>query len=170
MFHENWFDDSAQASLAELVRGLTVDGIILEIGAWEGRSTVAIAKATTRDVHTCDHWLGSATDHSDTAILQRDLFKIWSDNLAPYPHVYPHRMDWRDYVPTITEPIALCFIDAEHTYREVYDNIIAVLPLLTPGGILCGDDIGNAFVKRAVRELLRDFVTDGPVWAWKKPC
>lgn len=174
MFNENWFDDNAQATLAGLVRSLDVDpvvhGVILEIGAWEGRSTVAIARATGRVVHTCDTWEGSAADNSKLNAEMRDVFATWSDNVAPFPYVFPHRMGWRDYVPTITSPVAMCFIDAEHTYREVHDNIVAVLPLLTPGGIMCGDDIGNMWVKRAVRELLTDFECDGPVWWWRKPC
>lgn len=170
MFNEDWLDEAAQATLSALVEGLAVDGIIVEIGAWEGCSTVALARATDREVHTCDTWEGSESDNSKLNASMRDVYATWSDNVSPFPNVYPHRIGWRDYVPTITEPIALCFIDAEHTYREVYDNIIAILPKLVPGGILCGDDIGNIDVKQATVDALGVTEAFGPIWVWRKPC
>jgi hypothetical protein len=168
MFHEEWFDDDAQLVLAGLVSSLTVPGIVLEIGAWEGRSTLALAQNTDREIHVCDTWEGCATDGSDVLARKRDVFAVWSDNLADYPNVYPHRMGWRDYVPTITKRVALCFIDAEHTFTEVFDNIRAVLPLVPRGGIMCGDDIGNREVKRACTRALGLTEAFGPIWVWRK--
>jgi len=170
-FTEDWFDEKAQVTLAELARSVAdVPGIILEIGAWEGRSTVALANAVApRVVHTVDTWAGSPSDSSGRLAAERDVLATWKANVAALTagHIVAHRMDWRDYVATIAEPVALCFIDAEHTYREVFDNIVAVLPLLSPGGILCGDDIEAPAVHSAVCDAIGGFASSGVMWWWK---
>jgi predicted O-methyltransferase YrrM len=170
-FTEAWFDVAAQATLAELVRvSEDIDGIVVEIGAWEGRSTVVMAEAAApRIVHTCDTWQGSPSDISGQLASERDVFARWSSNVAQFNNVVAHRLNWRDYVPTITDPVAFCFIDAEHTYDEVFDNIHAITPLMPHGAILCGDDIRCEEVAQACTHALGSFETHGAMWSWVKP-
>jgi len=55
----------------------------------------------------------------------------------------------------------LVFIDGDHSYEGVIDDINAWLPLVKDGGVLCGHDYGNIGgrgVKKAVDELLGDQV------------
>ena len=82
------------------------------------------------------------------------MYATWRHNVeaATSGNVTGHCMDWRDYRTTDDSPVALLFIDAEHTYREVADNIDEFLPVMSPGGIICGDDAHDAEVMRAVRE------------------
>jgi predicted O-methyltransferase YrrM len=70
---------------------------------------------------------------------------------------------------SIDEPIALAFIDAEHTYREVFDNITAVLEHIQPGGVICGDDAHHPPVMEAVRELLDPVEMAASLWIWRAP-
>lgn len=170
-FTECWFDVAPQATLSELVRSVAdIDGLIVEIGAWEGRSTVVMAEAASpRIVHTCDTWRGSPSDDSGRLAAERDVFARWSSNVARFNNVVAHKMGWREYVPTIDEPIALCFIDAEHTYTEVHDNIVAVLPLMASGGVLCGDDLRAPDVSAAVSHTLGSFRDHGAMWSWVAP-
>lgn len=169
-FNECWFDVGPQQTLAELVRSTAnVDGIVVEIGAWEGRSTVVLAEAAApRAVHTCDTWNGSPSDESSRLAAERDVFAQWSANVEPFDNVVAHRMDWRDYVATIDEPIAFCFIDAEHTYAEVFDNIQAIVPLMPTGAVLCGDDLRCPDVSAAVSHALGTFRDHGAMWSWVK--
>ncbi|MEI6231355.1 MAG: hypothetical protein WCP81_11530, partial [Actinomycetes bacterium] len=45
-FTEEWFNEFSQHVLADLVRGVRdVPGLLVEIGSWQGRSTVAMANA-----------------------------------------------------------------------------------------------------------------------------
>jgi predicted O-methyltransferase YrrM len=172
-FTEEWFCQQSQDVLAGLVRSVAdVPGLLLEIGAWEGRSTVAMANAAhPRMVHTVDTWAGSPGEVSATLAAGRDVFATWSANVAALTggNVVAHRMGWREFVPTITEPIALAFIDAEHTYTEVRDNVTALLPHMAPGGIMCGDDWHHPPVREAVLEAFPDADVHATLWIWTKP-
>jgi len=174
-FREDWFSEASQQVLARLVRSVAhVDGIIVEIGSWEGKSTIALANAAyPRKVHACDTWEGSPGEISADLAAERDVYATWAANIRDNTrrNVIEHRMGWREFVPTITEPIALVFIDAEHSYREVFDNLEAVLPLLAEGGVVCGDDNHHPPVQQAIAELLdpTEVIMDASVWLWTKP-
>lgn len=170
---EEWFSPQSCTRLAELGRKVThVDGLIVEIGSWTGRSTCALAAAVTpRQVHAVDHWNGSPGELSAELAADRDVYAEFVANTEQFPNVIAHRVGWRDYLPTVTEPVALCFIDAEHSYDEVADNIRAVLPLLAQGGIICGDDAHHPPVKQAVLDVLgADYsYAIASMWVWQKP-
>lgn len=174
-FTEEWFAPPSVEYLCELVEQVApIPGLIVEIGSWEGRSTCALANAAhPRMVHAVDTWEGSPGEISSELAKDRDVFTRWTQNIAELTkgNVIAHRMGWREYVPQIDQPIALAFIDAEHTYREVFDNVTALLPLMSKGGVLCGDDAGHPPVTRAVLDALpRDDVwVKASVWSWVKP-
>lgn len=172
-FTEEWFHQPSQDALAQLGREAP-EGMIVEIGSWEGRSTCALANAVEpRTVHAVDTWAGSPGEISHDLATQRDVYAQWAANVKELTagNVQPHRMGWRDYLPTVTEQIGLAFIDAEHTYREVHDNITAILPLLAPGGILCGDDQHHPPIRQALTELFNpaDVEIVASLWIWRNP-
>ena len=172
-FHEEWFGELSQDRLAQLGRDVElVDGIIIEIGSWEGRSTCVLANAIRpRPVIAVDTWKGSPGEVSAELAVGRDVYGQFITNVKVLTggNVVPVRKGWREFVPTISDPVALCFIDAEHTYEEVRDNIKAILPLMAPGGIICGDDAGHLPVREAVLECLSpadDILVLGNVWSF----
>ena len=174
-FHENWFSDLSCQTIAELARiTQPLGGIVVEIGAWEGRSSVALANACyPRSLYTCDTWNGDGHPTSSAIAADRDVHAQWLTNMAEFTqgNYRAHRCDWRKWVPTITEPVSLAFIDADHSYREVYDNIAALIPHMLPGGIMCGDDAHYGPVQDAVFDLLGvdDAYILGQVWIWQVP-
>lgn len=154
-FTEEWFSEAACECLATLARHTDgVPGLVVEIGSWEGRSTLALADAVAPAiVHAVDTWNGSPGEISAELAAQRDVFATFLANTEGR-NVEPHRMDWRWYVEQTTAPFRFVFVDAEHSYEEVRDTIRAVLPRMSPGGILCGDDNHYPPVKKAVIECL----------------
>lgn len=174
-FTEEWFCPESCTHLADLARSVSeVPGLIVEIGSWEGRSTVALANAVNpRVVHAVDTWQGSPGEISADLAAERDVhaqFLVNIDTLTA-GNVEAHECDWRDYMQQITEPIALVFIDAEHTYREVYDTITAFLPLMSRGGVICGDDVLHPPVNAAVGAGLDPYLVNvyASMWSWRKP-
>jgi hypothetical protein len=173
-FTENWFDAPSQQALAQLTHEVwDVPGDIIEIGSWEGRSTVALANAAhPRIVHAVDTWAGSPGEISSELAERRDVFARWQTNIDHYTkgNVWPHRMGWRDYLPTLDGLVALAFIDAEHTYSEVKDNIEALLPHIAAGGVICGDDAHHPPVRAAVADALGfEIGYAATLWIWRTP-
>jgi predicted O-methyltransferase YrrM len=101
------------------------------------------------------------------------VFAQWKLNIEHFAqgNVSPWRMGWRKYLSFIDVPIALAFIDAEHTYIEVKENVEAFLPLMSPGGIICGDDAHHPPVRQALDELfgLDNLECGATVWVWRVP-
>lgn len=149
-FNEEWFPPGscdALSDLARRVRGL--NGDVVEIGSWEGRSTLALAEAVAPDiVHAVDTWAGSPGEISEELAAERDVYATFRANTRG-KNIRPHRMGWREYLREWND-LKFVFIDAEHTFREVYDTIEKVLPRMVTGGIICGDDQHHPPVKEAV--------------------
>jgi predicted O-methyltransferase YrrM len=173
VFTENWFDEPSCHALAELARSTEyLRGDIVEVGSWEGRSTIALANAVyPHTVHAVDTWQGSPGEISADLAAERDVLAQFHTNVAAMTkgNVEPFVGDWRDYFAEHRQPIKFMFVDACHTYDEVKDNIEAALPLLVSGGVLCGDDVHHPPVRFAVLYLLPDARSVATLWFWRKP-
>jgi predicted O-methyltransferase YrrM len=175
VFHEEWFHPlscDVLESLAKQVQCLS--GAVVEVGSWEGRSTIVLANAVwPLNVRAVDTWQGSPGEISQQLAAERDVFAQFQRNIvaATRGNVWPYRMGWRDYFATYPDPVKLCFIDATHTYEEVRDNILAVLPLMVSGGVICGDDVMHPPVHQAVADTLdaNDVNVEASLWFWMAP-
>ena len=182
-FNEDWYSKSQVARLIKLYKRVRpLEGLIIEIGCWEGKSTCALANAIHPEVlHAVDTWQGNITegaDHPTVKILkERDVYQTFLDNVARLTkgNVVVHRQDCFEYLTTVHEPIKFCHIDAAHDYESVKRTIDLLLPRLVPGAILCGDDYLNAHagradlqggVERACRETLKGHYNRGNLWVW----
>ena len=172
-FHEEWFPEASQQVLADLACSVAdVPGMLVEFGSWEGRSTISLARVVyPRTVIACDTWQGSPSEISATLAAKRDVHAQFTANIQHWTkgNVVPYVMGWREFMEAEAGPIALAFIDAEHTYREVYDNIAAVLPHIQSGGVICGDDVHHPPVWEAVTELLGPVERNATLWIWRAP-
>jgi predicted O-methyltransferase YrrM len=174
-FTEEWFGPASQAVLVGLVASVAdVDGLLVEVGSWQGRSTCVMANAATpRHVEAVDTWQGSPGEISAVLAADRDVFTEFCGNIARHTrgNVNVHRSDWRAYIEELSDdaPVAMVFIDAEHTYEEVHDTIVAFEPHISPGGVICGDDNHHPPVRAAVLDTLGDVDCDATLWIWRKP-
>lgn len=173
-FTEDWFPMWKQRGLQAAMRSVTAkDGDVIEVGSWEGKSTIQIANHFFPAViKVIDHWLGDLTNpESGVADLaaQRDVFGTFTDNMevATKGNYEVHRMDWRSFKWVGGDPVRFIFIDGEHTYEQVADNINAVAPLLVPGGVIAGDDFNHPPVLKAVTDNIPKgmaLITFGDIW------
>lgn len=170
-FGEMWFGPESQKVLARLAESVAhLDGSIVEVGCWTGRSTVALANAVHPEhVRAVDTWNGSPGEISEQLAAERDVYEAFARNVEDCTggNVDPYRMDWRTYFAEHSDPVKFCHIDAAHTYDEVADNIRAVLPLLVPGGIICGDDNHHPPVQHAVLDTLGNATIEATLWWWQ---
>ncbi|MBP7540366.1 MAG: class I SAM-dependent methyltransferase [Saprospiraceae bacterium] len=158
--------------------------IIVEVGSWQGQSTITMAQACNKIgldtvIYSIDTWLG-ALEFYTTPTAERDL--LLKDG---YPQVYYKFIEnlkehgVRDKVKTITLPsnlglkflesqgiqADLIYIDGSHEYDDVKKDI-ELANRLNPK-VLFGDDYTNSVfpgVKQAVQEQGQHEVVDS--WYW----
>lgn len=189
-------------ALFNLVYSLAgVDGDIIEIGSWCGRSTVVLCLAArltgTPVVHCVDlfpekkDWMVTADGHhyfrvrlGDREIegykgfggvweepYQRDIASVYArhesvyevfrdtlerKNMADLVKVYRGTSDM--FANTAPESLRckFAFIDGDHSYEPVRNDILTIDRFLVPGGWITFDDAFSVYegVNRAVTELV----------------
>ncbi len=118
---------------------------IIEVGCWQGRSTLALADNTPGRVWAVDHWRGTAGDPHLAEVRKlggpNGLFAQFQRNIGDRNNVTAMRMDANDAAAVCLPQFAdLVFLDASHAYADVKRDIQTFRPLVKPGGILCGHD------------------------------
>jgi hypothetical protein len=147
-----WLYDQAAVTPAHLE--------VVEIGAYLGRSTTALAAGraitTRKPIWTIDHFLGSP-EHI-AAGLAGDLYRQFCENISRvgiHVSVVPYSSVHAALVGHIHD-IGFLFLDGAHDYESVRDDLVAWIPLLANGGILAVHDYVSEKwmgVKRAVDEI-----------------
>ncbi|MGH7902280.1 MAG: class I SAM-dependent methyltransferase [Thermodesulfobacteriota bacterium] len=181
IFHEDWYADTQLKKLKEVVKKVRhTEGKIIEIGCWEGKSTITIANTCYPENLDCvDTWKGNVdedSNHSSVKIAaSRDVFKVFRENMRECTkgNLTVYKQDCFEYLDALRSPVKFCHIDAAHDYKFVRKTIELLLPKLVLGGILCGDDYKYAHigrkdldggVERAVKETLTGFHVADNFW------
>ncbi len=186
MFHENWYSNNAVINVVNTywqVRGL--QGLIVELGCWEGKSTIGLANACYPEpLIAVDTWTGnlaeSPTHISVRLARERDVFAQLKTNVVHLTsgNVAVNRQDAVNFLSHLQAPIKFVHVNTGHDYGTVKRVIELCLPWVTSGGVLCGKDFEsancrredlNGGVERAVREVVPGFVASGDFWRWQKP-
>lgn len=154
-----------------------------EIGVKEGKTTaVLLERLPGLELLYCvDPWEHYADYDSDRAgrhiewPSQRLLDRAYNEFLRrTRPHqgrVVVLRTYSRYAAPTIpNQSLDFAFIDANHAYEYVKEDILLWWPKVRVGGLISGHDYdrwSHAWgVKRAVDEAFGDAVHLGPAWCW----
>lgn len=142
--------------------------LVVEFGAWRGRSTVALCSAKV--VVSVDTWRGSR-EHRDEIQDGADILADWAEATAGR-NVTGRRLDLSrgaDRAALIHEFAGradMVFVDAAHDYESVRRDIQTARLLLRSGGLLCGHDYAKGWpgVRQAVDELVPSRKTSGVIW------
>jgi hypothetical protein len=134
-----------------LVRGLDVDGAIVECGSWHCGMLAALAEALPgRDVFALDSFQGlpDPGEHDsdrDRVLVDKDRLiaaeAIGRDTLARQPGAFQVVPGWFvDTVPTLAvEQIAVLRLDAD-LYESTMVCLEHLFPKVAPGGLVLIDD------------------------------
>jgi predicted O-methyltransferase YrrM len=173
-------DLSALADLCRAVRRGGYQTIAVEVGSWVGGSALAMARTNeTMRVYCVDTWEGSPGDVTGQLVdqLERgELYKMFLENIKEFhgSRIFPCRgtsAQWAKGLPATHQYVDLVFLDAGHTYEEVKQDIELWLPLIRPGGIICGHDYGDPGfpdIEQAVGEMLGCVHVAGKTVWWKR--
>lgn len=139
---------------------------IVEIGSWKGRSTKAILSGTKGTVYAVDHFLGSKGEEEQHKEAKEDVvYNQFLENTKGYDNLKVLRMSSEEAVKQFEDKsIDMLFIDAEHTYEGVKEDIKLWLPKVKK--IVCGHDYCDVWegVKKAVDESIDNFETEDSIW------
>lgn len=155
-----------EEELAYLAAAASVSASIVEVGSWKGRSTSALAANAVGAVVAVDTWVGSDEQGN---VSCEGIMEEFLKNVSIYPNVEAVRMESLRAAELFMRQgrsFDLIFLDARHEYRSIYEDILAWLPLLKQGGILCGHDYHHAWpgVIKAVDELIPKFRVIYSIW------
>ena len=155
-FKERWFDVHIVPWCVSFSRVFNrADPLrILEIGSWEGRSSLFLLTYFTKAHLTAvDTWSGGDEyEYNATADLQ-DLEARFDDNLAPHKdrltkrkglslQVLPQLLDEQQKYDVI-------YVDGSHFADDVLMDAIVAWRLLEQGGVILFDDVLSPFYTRA---------------------
>lgn len=167
--------------LAWLARQALVAQVVVEVGAWQGRSTRALADHCAGVVYAIDTWDGPClTDDGAPYPFDAKVYAQFCAHLRDHMEtgrVIAVREPSEVALPRLLSQLGrvadLVFIDGDHRYTSCAADIAAALALLQPGGVLAGHDFTNAQwpgVARAVRERFGDSVRRAgkSIW-WVQP-
>jgi len=156
-------------ALYRLCKRLPDNSKILEIGSYQGGSTVAIGHAiagSNKSLYCLDPWQGYL-NQDDFAFIDhskiKDDFVVFNNFLRNTSFIGENLRVLRGRSSSFADLLAgkefdLIFIDGAHDYPSVRVDIIIAFSAIKAGGIICGHDYhsqGHGVV-RAVNELIRD--------------
>jgi hypothetical protein len=129
------------------------NGDIVEIGSWQGKSTLYLAKAAMLSkngiVHAVDHFKGNAGKESYYVVGKSDLSDLPSGferNIAMFKlsnYVKQYAMDSKNAAELLHSEgisIRMLFIDGDHTYEGIRRDWQAWASMVIAGGIVVFDD------------------------------
>ncbi len=156
------YDDSGSLpypnELESEVRNVLMSGgrIFVELGSWMGKSTRVIASTIPYGfkLYAVDTWEDSQekerqTDHPNMT----KIFEVFLSNsiIKRVAHkIHPIRMTTDEAAKVFDQTIDFLFIDADNSYKSVYNDITNWYPKLSRKGLICGDDLNVLTVKNAV--------------------
>lgn len=148
--------------------------IIVEVGSWKGKSTHALLSGCKGKVYSVDTWQGSEDlrDSTNWMAKKEDVYSIFVENTKTFNHSISIPKSSVDAAQCFQDDsIDMVFIDAGHDYKSVKEDILAWLPKVKEGGIICGHDYQQSWMSviQAVNEILgKPDGTCDSIWWLKK--
>ena len=166
-----WMSEEDLVFLYNMAAAVPMNGCIVELGCWLGRSTCAIIQgAATRDICVVDTWRGP--DGPEIPYTERNAVrKIFISNMKNFAGFVPaiYDMDTRDAADRFAPAsVDFLFIDADHSEESVYADMITWLPKMKPEGVVAGHDWDRNSVRRAFSKIYsavaQPSLTKGSIW------
>lgn len=174
-------DQRDRVTLQHLIQSVQKKGVMIaEVGCWMGGATAILASAVANldgKVFAIDHWRGSPKTWESMVTQAIDVYAYFKGNmieLGVWDTIYPLVMNSATACEIFANNILdMAFIDADHRYEFVKQDILGWLPKVKDSGILCGHDAtppsengtGQAVI-RALDECLIGYsiIQDSTMW------
>lgn len=165
MIRPEFLMEMAEAVPDEVFR----DGSIVELGAYEGGSTIRLAEIAKKTgcipMHSVDVWTHLGTTQSDMERSDDRVKAAWMRNTEDLRRdgvVEVHIGMTAEIGKEWVGPICFLVIDAGHRYEEVHADIEAWVPHLRSGGMVFFDDYGPWDGTRGTEGAVKDLLLSKP--------
>jgi hypothetical protein len=140
---EGWFNDKAQYFYDFLISEMPDNGIFVECGAWQGKSSAYLCdKSNNRfSIFIVDHWEGSKNEENVHKLAKEtNLYLKFLENMGDRKF-FPLKMESKRASECFNDNSCdIVYIDMGHTYKEVKRDIELWLPKVKSGGYISGHD------------------------------
>lgn len=154
---DGWLTEPSANLLYSLAKNCRGKGVIIEIGSWKGKSTLALGFGSMAGKRTKI----IAIDPHTGSPFERRLFKgkkIWTyeefkKNIKDAKMngiIIPKVMTSEDVEKNWKIPVELLWIDGSHVYKDVKKDFEIWFPHLIEGGYVVMDDTINIYGPRKV--------------------
>ncbi len=193
---QGWCEECHDALFCWLVDRIPDGGKYVEVGCWLGRGTACFGarmREAEKDIqiNVVDNFTGSTEEPCRTVqykvlnqldaegkidlVTEESFRELFAENMrATMTPAIMHEGDSAETAKKFDDnSLDAVYIDAGHDYQEVLGDIVAWLPKVKPGGVLCGDDYGIDFkgVTEAVNQTFgkEKVRQQGRVWIYEVP-
>ncbi len=148
-----------EASLLEKLASEVIEGCIVEIGSFRGKSTIRLANGARLsgcevyavDPHDPFNDNGTWFGIEDRAVFLRNILDAGVADIVKPVYLPSHLASFG-----FDKRIGLLFIDGDHTYEGAKQDVLDWTPLVESGGLIAFHDSWFEDVSRAIAELLED--------------
>jgi hypothetical protein len=146
-------------------KAIMPDESIVEIGSYEGRSTIALGKALQEGKRASTQMVYSIDPHTgDITEVQKGLeINTWNKFISNITDcnlrdvINPIRLTSNSAVSHVSGvKVGLLFVDGWHSYEAVKSDIWNFLPLTSKQSIIIFDDWRQPDILRAILEAIQD--------------
>lgn len=171
---DNWFN--YQELYKQFADTIPNNGSFVEIGSWTGRSICFFAVECANlkkdiNIFCVDLWPDDINSLPfNNTIKNRyangELYNTFLDNISSIKNITPIRSLSKDAVKIFDDhSIDILFVDGDHSYDAVLNDISLYLPKIKNGGIISGHDYNWISVAKAVKKIFgTDFTIRGNCW------
>lgn len=134
-------------------------GIFVEGGAWLGKSSSYLCdKAKDVTIYIVDTWKGSSDELETHQALatQTDIYDIFLENMGNRNFIPIRKTSVEASKDFQDESCDVVYIDMQHTYQAVKEDLKYWYPKVKTGGYIAGHDIDIASVNKAVKEFFNN--------------
>lgn len=174
---DGWLTVDEAIALFELANGLPdTQPRAIEIGSWQGKSTVCIAQGLRQKSGaqlTCiDPFDASGDQESEDTYGDRandlggPLRRAFEDNLkgSGVRDLIDVRAGFsHDWVDQVDESIDLLFLDGDHSYEAILRDFVDWSPKIKDGGYLAMHDVVHP-VHEGPRRVVEELIKNDPSW------
>ena len=144
--------------LADLIKFIEADGkVMVEVGSYMGESASVFAKHV-KSITAIDPWVEGYDDNDGASSTNMSKVEEYFDKtMSNFSNMKKIKMKSLEACKQFDdESLDFVYIDAEHTYEALFNDLKAWTPKVKKDGWICGHDWQRMDLRKAIVDVLGD--------------